>query len=170
MEKTSIYIKERLAEIESAISKAKGSFKENLKNVWIYGAIMLICAILITFNYTNILNVPTWIIVILWIIGIFFGLAILGTDLNKIKAEIERNESIKNVFLGLPEPSTDTNRYFDKLVKINVENLAAYYTLVKVHTSQSFRVSLMVGIIGFLLLCKQQLTMHRKWQIGVHRF
>jgi hypothetical protein len=147
-----IYTKERLVEIENSISKAKGKFKEDLKNVRIYGGIAIACVIVLAFHYSHIFTLPTWIAVILWIAGLFFGLAILGTDLNKSKAEIDGNESIKNVFLGLPEPSTDTDRYFEKLVKINVENLAAYYTLVKVHTSQSFRVSLIVGILGFILL------------------
>ncbi|HEX5284062.1 MAG TPA: hypothetical protein VFW30_08075 [Bryocella sp.] len=42
--------------------------------------------------------------------------------------------------------------YFDSLVKINVENLAEYYELVKSHTDKSFSVSVGAGIIGFLLI------------------
>ncbi len=42
--------------------------------------------------------------------------------------------------------------YFDSLVRINVENLAAYYSLMKVHTDNSFRVSLWSGVLGFLLV------------------
>ena len=42
--------------------------------------------------------------------------------------------------------------YFDSLVTINVENLAEYYSLVKVHTNNSFRASLFVGVIGFSLI------------------
>lgn len=143
---------QKVAEIERVIGKAKAKLKEDLKNVRIYGAVALLCAILISLDYAVIVNIPTWLNVILWIIGIFLGLAILGTDLNKSRAEIESNESIKRIFLGLPDTENDSDKYFDKLVKINVENLAAYYTLIKVHTSQSFRVSLLIGILGFLLL------------------
>lgn len=42
--------------------------------------------------------------------------------------------------------------YFDSLVKINVDNLAEYYSLVKVHTNNSFRASLLAGAIGFGLI------------------
>ncbi len=42
--------------------------------------------------------------------------------------------------------------YFDSLVRINVENLAAYYSLVKVHTDKSFAVCVAVGVIGFVLI------------------
>jgi hypothetical protein len=44
------------------------------------------------------------------------------------------------------------SNYFDSLVKINVENLAAYYALVKVQTDKSFMVSVASGIIGFILI------------------
>jgi hypothetical protein len=150
MEATTEY-KEKIAEIEKALHKAKAKLKAEKRDVKFYAVVSLICAILITFDYTGVLNIATWLNVTLWIVGIFFIMAILGTDLYKGKAEIESQLSRKRIFLGLPE-STETSKYFDKLVKINVDNLAEYYALVKVHTSQSFRVSLIVGVIGFFLL------------------
>jgi hypothetical protein len=57
--------------------------------------------------------------------------------------------------LGQVTPPIDEGKpasYFDSLVTINVENLAEYYSLVKVHTNNSFRASLFVGIIGFSLI------------------
>ena len=50
------------------------------------------------------------------------------------------------------EESTSTPSYFDSLVRINVENLAEYYSLVKVHTDNSFRVSIIAGVIGFIFI------------------
>lgn len=47
-----------------------------------------------------------------------------------------------------PIPSS----YFDRLVDINVNNLEAYYSLVKAHTNKSFLVSLTAGGIGFTLI------------------
>jgi hypothetical protein len=47
---------------------------------------------------------------------------------------------------------SDSTSYFESLVKINVENLAAYYTLVKVHTNKSFTVSIAVGVVGIALI------------------
>lgn len=49
-------------------------------------------------------------------------------------------------------PSPESSLYFNKLVKINVENLAAYYVQVKTQTNKSFTASLAVGIIGFALI------------------
>lgn len=46
----------------------------------------------------------------------------------------------------------NTISYFDRLVQINVTNLADYYTLVKVHTENSFRVTLVAGSLGFVLI------------------
>lgn len=42
--------------------------------------------------------------------------------------------------------------YFDRLVTINVDNLAAYYSLVKEQTDKSFQVSVVVGVVGFVLI------------------
>jgi uncharacterized integral membrane protein len=44
------------------------------------------------------------------------------------------------------------SNYFDELVTINIENLSSYYTFVKESTEKSFYVSIIVGIIGFILL------------------
>lgn len=42
--------------------------------------------------------------------------------------------------------------YFDRLVQINLENLAAYYSLVKAQTDKSFHLSWIAGLIGFVLI------------------
>lgn len=57
--------------------------------------------------------------------------------------------------IGIQSPAAHEQQppsYFDSLVKINVDNLAEYYSLVKVHTNNSFRASLLVGLIGFGLI------------------
>lgn len=46
----------------------------------------------------------------------------------------------------------ENETYFDKLVQINVSNLAQYYALVKIHTDNSFKVSLVTGLVGFTLI------------------
>ncbi len=47
---------------------------------------------------------------------------------------------------------TSPPSYFDRLVDINVTNLEAYYGLVKIHTNNSFQVSIAAGCIGFVLI------------------
>jgi hypothetical protein len=78
---------------------------------------------------------------------------------NSLTAEIELLEAKKRIAHGLSTADrTDalegshTDSYFERLVKINVENLAEYYTLVKIHTNNSFRASLWAGVIGFSLI------------------
>lgn len=71
-----------------------------------------------------------------------------------VMSEIDLLKSKKRIAARLPSetPAVQDERsqsYFDSLVKINVENLAEYYSLVKVHTNNSFRASLLAGVIGF---------------------
>jgi len=54
--------------------------------------------------------------------------------------------------LASPHTSTESESHFDSLVRINVENLAAYYSLVKVHTNKSFNVAVWVGIVKFAFM------------------
>lgn len=41
---------------------------------------------------------------------------------------------------------------FNRLVAINIENLAEYYEMIKLHTDKSFTFALISGITGFLLI------------------
>jgi hypothetical protein len=75
-------------------------------------------------------------------------------------ALLEALKAKKRSLDQLPPPVTgpetkdrrETGDYFDALVRINVENLAGYYSLVKVHTNKSFLVAIAAGIAGFVLL------------------
>ena len=42
--------------------------------------------------------------------------------------------------------------YYDKLAGININNLAEYYAIVKVHTDSSFQITAIAGVIGFLFI------------------
>lgn len=78
------------------------------------------------------------------------GLTSIGAWLHlrdEKREEVRRKEQIQRT-LGEASKSD----YFEKLVSINVENLSAYYTLVKAHASKSFLAALAVGIAGFLLI------------------
>ncbi len=61
------------------------------------------------------------------------------------KTQVNQTNSIK-------APRQTPVAYFDSLVKLNVENLEAYYKLVRHHTDKSFMVSIVVGIIGLSLI------------------
>lgn len=143
---------EKFAKIESAIARAKGKVKSELNDKYTFLALSAICAILISFHYTKIIGMPTWLLVVVWIASVFFLLAFLGSDVIEAKSELEANEAMRNVMQKLPDSTNSTTQYFESLVKINVENLSAYYSLVKTHTQQSFKVSLMTGVLGFILI------------------
>jgi hypothetical protein len=42
--------------------------------------------------------------------------------------------------------------YFDSLIRINVENLAAFYVLIKRHTDKSYKIAMRVCVFGFFLI------------------
>jgi hypothetical protein len=42
--------------------------------------------------------------------------------------------------------------YFDSLVRINIENLAAFYVLVKGHAERSYNVAIRICVFGFFLM------------------
>jgi uncharacterized membrane protein len=143
---------EKFAKIESAIAIAKGKVKSELIDKISFLTLTIIIGLFIGFHYTEILIAPTWLLVVMWIFGVCFLFAFFGSEVVEAKAELESTQAIKNVMLKLPDSNNPTTEYFDSLVKINVENLSAYYTLVKTHTQQSFKVSLMAGIVGFILI------------------
>lgn len=141
---------DKVSQLESSIINAKAKFRTDLRNSRVYIAVTGITFVFIILHYVKTLQLNIWLLVTLWVVSLFFLLAFIGTDTGKSKAEIERMEAIKRIYLGFPD--TGQTEYFDSLVKINVENLAAYYSLVKTHTSESFKVSLLISIIGFILI------------------
>lgn len=76
--------------------------------------------------------------------------ASLRADLDALQARQRVARQLGAGAVGVPPVAQDS--YFDKLVRINVENLAAYYALVKAHTEKSFLTASAVGVIGFLLV------------------
>lgn len=145
------FIQDKLANLETSLINAKSQFKAVSRNMKSYYALSIVGMIFLILHFLNILRVDTWLLIIFLVWSIFFILAALGTDPSKSRSEVEKIEVIKKIYLGFPEPSENPD-YFDSLVKINVENLAAYYSLVKTHTSQSFKVSLFVSILGFIFI------------------
>ena len=76
--------------------------------------------------------------------GLFFLLLGLGGLLWTEKLNEDSRKAEITRILDSPEGD-----YFERLVKINVENLSAYYVTVKSHANKSFLSSLVVGLVGF---------------------
>jgi hypothetical protein len=99
------------------------------------------------------------ILLIVFCYGLFLSFYFYVTNANRVatrEADLEVALAKRKAVLRLGDSAhvegTSAASYFDSLVKINVENLAAYYTLVKVHTNKSFTVSIAVGLLGILLI------------------
>jgi hypothetical protein len=89
---------------------------------------------------------------------LFFSKFASATRLTSLAQEVDVLKARKRIIsrsAGGPPTSSTTEQptsYFDRLVDINVTNLAAYYSLIKVHTNNSFLVSIAAGGIGFILI------------------
>jgi len=140
-----------LDRVQNQLTMAQGILFKTKRNRNLWTGISAGSAIFLILHYTKILTLPTWLLVIIWIIGVLLLLAVIGTDVEKTEAQIERLESAKRSYeglLGINEEAT----YFDRLVQINVDNLSEYYSLVKIHTSQSFKTCIFAGGIGFFFI------------------
>jgi hypothetical protein len=74
-------------------------------------------------------------------------------ELEADQSILRARKRVQEQLPGTPEDtSTTEDTYFDNLVKINVENLAAYYELVKIQTDKSFRASLGIAYFGGSLI------------------
>lgn len=103
-------------------------------------------------HYFKTYEFPAWLVVVFWFFMMFFLLAAFGTDVEKEKAVYEKLVLRKELLFGATEGRNGTDSHFDALVNINIENLAEYYRLVKIHTNKSFLASLSVAFIGFFLI------------------
>ena len=83
----------------------------------------------------------------------------LETSISESKNELLALEAKIRVYSRFHElRHLKKESYFETLVEINTHNLEDYYTLVKVHTDNSFRVAIIAGIVGFLLIVIGLLT------------
>lgn len=142
---------ERLDRVEAALADARGRFAQQTSDRKKYLGAVAIAATMLALHYGDVLSIPSAVLLMIWILGLFFLLAASGVSPERIKSEIDGLESTRRLILGLPDQS-ESNGYFDSLVNINVENLGAYYALVKLHTARSFKLTSTAGIIGFGLI------------------
>jgi Cyanobacterial TRADD-N associated 2-Transmembrane domain len=85
------------------------------------------------------------------IFGLAYRIAMRDIRNRSLHQDLEVLRARKRALINPKDPSAPLP-YFDRLVNINVSNLEAYYTMVKVHTNNSFLASISAGCIGFLLI------------------
>ncbi len=92
------------------------------------------------------------------IVGGLYLVILIQNRIGSMRTELEvlkARQRILNQFKSDAPLSADKQggaTYFDSLVRINVDNLAEYYALVKAHTDKSFLVSIAVGSAGFAMI------------------
>lgn len=86
-------------------------------------------------------------------LGILMGFFAIRSSKSKLKEPLDLLiQKEKTAHLLHKDNVRKSDSYFDSLVKINVDNLAEYYSMVKLHTDKSFTVSISAGILGFVLI------------------
>ena len=83
-----------------------------------------------------------------------FLIAWLGSNLGLSKAQDELLvlEVRKRIDFQFSKNNSGSSHYFETLVQINVDNLGEYYSLIKRHTNNSFIMSALASIIGFIVI------------------
>ena len=84
---------------------------------------------------------------------IYFGQKISSAHASLTSLKADRDLwSIKKRITGQFAANFEKPSYLDSLVRINVENLAAIYALVKGHSDRSYKVAIRVCAFGFFLM------------------
>jgi Cyanobacterial TRADD-N associated 2-Transmembrane domain len=84
---------------------------------------------------------------------IYFGQRIFSAhaSITSLKAD-EELWTIKKRITWQFAANFEKPSYYDSLVRINVENLAAFYVLVKGHADRNYKVAMRVCVFGFFLM------------------
>lgn len=140
-----------LAGIDSRLESARANAQRQSRWRGIFVSLALLCLVAPIIDLFGSGDISDWITVPLGALAAILLVAPQWIGGMENQAEIEKLESLKRWHLTLLS-NQGGETYFDRLVKINVDNLAEYYSLVKGHTKQSFELSAVVASIGFGLI------------------
>jgi len=168
-------VKDEIDESEVTVAMLTGEILQTERNLgfYLYGILAIIgLAVFIaywsTFHQKELLNslyassntIYTYLLFGIIFVGIFllatlifFGQRIFSAQatLTSLKADKDL-WTIKKRITWQFASKLEKPSYFDNLVRINVENLAAFYVLIKEHTGKSFNAAMRVCVFGFLLV------------------
>ena len=150
------------AELEEAQSRIETRLRTEHRRalpMYLIAALMALAGLALVGLPQQIVAKQTIVGVVLLAYGAIFLFgwwAYVSSRIASLRAERDglaaRKRILSRLMPSSPDPSQAEPSYFDRLVGINVENLAAYYTLVKVHTDKSFVVATAAGVVGFALV------------------
>lgn len=139
------------AQLDATIAELKGKLAKKNKSRMITAILLVAVLITIALHVASVIRVNIFILVFLSFFSFILFVASVGIDCNDIIVEIDKNEAYKRNFFSFLDAEKNQS-YFEKLVKINIENLSDYYILTKESARQSFRLSFVVSCVGFGLV------------------
>ncbi len=147
-----------IIKIDEELDKERGDFKRQRNHYWWLVSITILFLLLLTI-YTYHPSVKSSQTVLLVILSLIIGIVIMLFMTQLLSARSQRDidtlEARKRTLLrlaGISEITSEKTTYFDRLVEINIDNLGAYYALVKAQTDRSFMASIVVAFVGFFLI------------------
>ena len=153
---------DELAELEEAQSRIETRLQTEHRRalpMYVIAGLMALVGLVLVALQQQIIAKQAIVGVVLLAYGAIFLFgwwAYVSSRIASLRAERDGLAARKRILSRLLPSSTDAAQaepsYFDRLVGINVENLAAYYTLVKVHTDKSFVVATGAAVVGFALI------------------
>jgi hypothetical protein len=124
-------------------------FRKQVKNQKIWITVGFIGAIILFLYIFKIFELATAIVIILCGVGLRLILSVKIPDPHKLRLEIEKYED-ENKSEAFKINLDDA--HFDKLIKINMDDLIENVSLSQFYLSQSFNAYLTIGAIGFIFL------------------
>jgi Ca2+/Na+ antiporter len=138
--------------LEESIFSAFKKIKKESRDRRISLLIGTMITLFLILHHVDVYHISIWLVIVLWIVAILCFLVAIGSDVSEAKDEYEKLQYRKDLLYGSGGGASEPQTHFDSLVNINIENLAEYYRLVKVHTEKSFNASLLVAFGGFFLI------------------
>lgn len=133
--------------VDAEQAELQDSIKRYLKFTWIaFGISLITLAGGFGFAFAELL-VPSIISMVALSIA-SISMVVFALKHNEVHAELRGLTRRERLNEELPKEAT----YFDHLVKINLDNLSAYYGLIKLQTGRSFTATLAIACFGAVLI------------------
>ena len=149
------------SQLELDIAEARGSIRAHERQVRrmliVLGlGVVATLVLMVYFQYRSgaSLGIPELIVYLIGGVVVYAFLSVyisvlLSTRKERLVRDLESLLARQRVRERYEE---DEPSYIDSLVAINIENLAEYYSMIRNQTDNSYRASLVAGIVGFGLL------------------
>jgi Cyanobacterial TRADD-N associated 2-Transmembrane domain len=146
-----------IIKIDEELDKERGALKRQRNRYWWSLGIFILSLMFLTiYTYHTPVKSQTVLLVILSLIiaiaTMLFAMQLLSASSQRDIDTLEARKKTLQRLAGISEITSEKTTYFDRLVEINIDNLGAYYALVKAQADRSFMASIVVAFVGFFLI------------------